>query len=85
MEKSDEHNAAAILDRERVLLSKGWSLQFLPNTHQLGFWGGPKNETVRYVRWPADYCVPGSWHEAPNFRSWLLVQLTLQLPPEVWK
>lgn len=72
----DSYNAAAILDRENWLIRKGiYGNVTLYGNHHVFTWNG----TMSGIN------IPDSYIAAPNFRSWLLVQLTLQLPPEVWK
>jgi len=75
-EADDMINSDAILDRERVLMLKGlYGGVTLYGDHHVYTWQG----TMSGINIPEDHL------SAPNFRSWLLVQLTLALPPEVWK
>ena len=86
---NDEHNAAAILDRENWLLRKGirycldsYEGDLSITTFEHGF-SGTIVVSV-HERKSAFITFNPEQLEVTNFRSWLLVQLTLALPPEVW-
>jgi hypothetical protein len=76
VDNDDADNSPAILDRERVLMLKGvYGGVTLYGDYHVYTWSG----TMNGINIPEDHLA------APNFRSWLLVQLTLALPPEVWE
>lgn len=75
-EVDDSWNSRAIIDRENWLLRKGvYSYIALYGDAHVCTWPGSLDFIL----------IPDEHLHAPNFRSWLIVEITKALPEEVWK
>lgn len=75
-DENDWYNASAILDRISHLARNGGSVTIFADL--LGFSWWDKGQ-------PRRIDVPAPTDEAPNMLSWILMELTKALPPEVWQ